>query len=89
MRVDQHTEVEYDVNNPRIAVYKNTWTIHQNAVYECNLKVAQKKGLEFYQTRSNEIILYNTLLAICIEKVGYMKSGEELYNKVYQSPRLP
>ena len=45
--------------------------------------------MQFYQTRSNAIVLYNTSLAICIEKVVYMKSGEELYNKVYQSPRLP
>ena len=39
--------------------------------------------------RSNAIILYNTFPAICIEKVLYMKSGEELYDKVCQSPRLP
>ena len=53
------------------------------------MKVAQKKGLQYYQTRSNAIILYDTLPAICIKKVVYMKSGEELSNKVYQSPRLP
>ena len=63
--------------------------IHRITVHWCNLKVAQKKGLQFYQTRSNAIVLYNPLLAICIENVVYMKSGEELYNKVYQSPRLP
>ena len=42
--------------------------IHQNTVYWCNLKLAQRKGLQFYQTRSNAIVLFNTLLAICIEK---------------------
>ena len=52
------------------------------ARYWCNTKVAQKKGLQFYQTRSNAVVLYNTLHAMCIEKVVYMKSGEELYNKV-------
>ena len=33
MFVDQHKEVEYDLANARIAVYKNYWTIHQNIVY--------------------------------------------------------
>ena len=61
-------------------MYKIHWKIHPKTVYCCNLKVAQGKGLQFYQTRSN---------AIRIEKVVYMKSGEELYNKVLQSPRLP
>ena len=81
----QEREVEYDLNNPRIAVCKNTWKLYQNT----GILVVQKKGLQFYQTRSNGIVLYNTLPAICIEKVVYMKSGEELYNKAYQSPRLP
>ena len=88
MFVDQDKEVEYDLTNPRIAVYKNTWKLDQITAYQCNLKVAQKKGLQFYQTRSDAIVLYNTSPAICIEKVVYMKSGEELRNKVYQSPRL-
>ena len=89
MCVDQDKEVEYDLNNTKIAVYKNTWKIHQNTVNWCNLKVAQKEGLQFYQTRSDAIVLYNTLPAICIEKVVHMKSEEELRNKAYQSPRLP
>ena len=89
MFIDQHTEVEYDLTNPRIPVYKKHWISHQNTVYWCNLKVAQKKGLQFYQIRSNAIILHNTLLAMCIEKVENMKSGEELHNKVCQAPRLP
>ena len=55
----------------------------------CNLKLPQTKGLRFYQTRSHAIALFNTLLAICIEKVVYMKTGEDLYCKVHQSPRLP
>ena len=89
MFVDQHKEVEYDLTNPRIAVYKNHWKRHQNPVFWCLLMVAQKKGLQFFLSRSNAIILYNTSLAICIEKVENMKSGKELYNKVYESPRLP
>ena len=88
MFVDQHKEVEYDLTTPRIAVYNKHWKIHQSTMYWCNLTVPQKNRLQFYQTRSNAIVFHNTLPAICIEKVVNMKSGEELYNKVYQSPRL-
>ena len=34
-------------------------------------------------------MLYNTLPAVCIEKVVNMKSGEELYSKMYKSLGLP
>ena len=62
-------ERDYDVTQPRIGVYKHNWKIHQNTVW-CNLRVAQSKGLQFYQTRSNAIIHYNTLLAVCNRKGG-------------------
>ena len=88
MFVDQHKEVEYDLTNPRIAVYKNHWKILQNTVYWCKWKVALKKEMQFYQTRTIVIILYTTLPAICIENVIYMKSREALRNKVFQFPRL-
>ena len=48
--------------------------------------VAQSKELQFYQTRFTAIILYNTIPALCIEKRKNMKSGEELYSKMHQSP---
>ena len=54
----------------------------------CNLRVAQSKGLQFYQTRSNAISLYNTLAAVYIEKVVNMMSREELYSKMSQSLEL-
>ena len=73
---------------PRIAVHKK-WKVHQNTVYWCDLRITQSKGLQFYQTRSNAIILHNTLPAVCIEKVVNMKSGEEFFSKLYQSPELP
>ena len=89
MFVDQHKEVEYDLTKPRIAVYKHNWKVHQNTVYWCNLRVAQSKGLQLYRTRSNAIILFNTLPALCIEKVVNMKSGGEVYSKMHQSPEFP
>ena len=47
------------------------------------------KGLTFYQTRSNAIILQGTLPAYCIPKVVRLKTGEVLYEKGYISPRPP
>ena len=63
--------------------------IHQNTVCWYNLKVVLNKGLQFYQPRSNAIILYNTLPERCVEKVVCIKSREEVCNKAYQSPRSP
>ena len=65
------------------------WKKHQNTVYWVDIKLAQKKGLKFYQTRSNAIILYNTLPASCIPKVVRMETGEAIYEKVFESPRPP
>ena len=62
-------EVQYDLDKPRLAVYKISWKAQQNTVYWCNLKLAHKKGLQFYQTRSHAITLFKTLPAMCIEKV--------------------
>ena len=74
-----HSQSDYDVTKPRIAVYKQNWKIHQNTVYWSNSRVAQKKGLTSYQTRSDAIILHNTLPALCIEKVKVMNSGKEFF----------
>ena len=49
--------------------------------------LAQRRGLQFCQTRSHAITLSSTLPLICIEKVACMKNGEELHCKVYRSPR--
>ena len=68
--------------------YKNTWKRFQNTVFWCNLELAQERGLQFYQTRSHAVVLYNTLLAACIEKAVCMKTTEELYQKVRLTPRV-
>ena len=47
-----------DPEAPRLAWYKqNVWKKHQDTVYWVDIKLAQKKGFKFYQTRSNAIIL--------------------------------
>ena len=48
-----------------------------------------EKRLKFYQTRSNAIILQETLPAYCILNVVRMNIGEVFYEKVYMSHRRP
>ena len=79
-----------DLNVPRHAQYlHNAWKRHQDAVYWVNINLAIEKGLKFYQTRSNAIILQETLPAYCIPKVVRIKTGEVLYEKVFMSLRPP
>ena len=77
-------EVQYDPDKPRIAVYRKDWRIHQNTVYWCDVKLAQRKGLQFYQTRCNAIALFNTLPAICIEKENF--SAKYINPQGYREP---
>ena len=79
-----------DVNVPRRAQYlHNAWKRHQDAVYWVDIDLAIRKGLTFYQIRSNAIILQGTLPTYCIPKVVRLTTGEVLYEKVYMSVRPP
>ena len=79
-----------DLGAPRLAQYMHkAWKKHQNTVYWVDINLAQKKGLKFYQTRSNAIILCETLPAYCIPKVVRMETGEVIFEKIYASPRPP
>ena len=79
-----------DLNKPRHAQYMHKeWKKHQNTVYWVDINLALRKGLKFYQTRSNAIILHETLPAYCIPKVVRMETGEVIFEKVYASPRPP
>ena len=79
-----------DLGAPRLAQYMHkAWKKHHNTVYWGDITLAQKKGLKFYQTRSNAVILHETLPAYCIPKVVRMETGEVIYEKVHASPRPP
>ena len=80
---------ELDLTIPRLASYKQKWKRHQDSVYWVDIQLAQRKGLKFYQTRCNAIILYDTLPACCISKVVVMKCEEIIDQKVFASPRPP
>ena len=90
-RDKEHKDPEkIDLNVPRRAQHlHNAWKRHQDAVFWVDINLAIEKGLKLYQTRSNAIILQETLPAYCIPKVVRVKTGEVLYEKVYMSPRLP
>ena len=87
---DQKDPEKIDLSVPRRAQYlHNAWKKHQDAVYWVDIGLAIRKGLTFYHTRSNSIILPETLPAYCIPKVVRLKTGEVLYEKAYMSPRPP
>ena len=79
-----------DLSVPRRAQYLHSaWKRHQDAVFWVDIDLAIEKGLTFYQTRSNAIILQETLPVYCIPKIVRLKTGEVLYEKVSMSPRPP
>ena len=79
-----------DLSVSRHAQYMHkAWKRHQNTVHWVDINLAIGKELKFYQTRSNAILLQETLPAYCIPKVVKMETGEVIYEKVYASPRLP
>ena len=79
-----------DLEAPRFAQYMHkSWKKHQNTVFWFDINHALKKGFKFHQTRSNAIILHETLPAFCIPKVVRMETEEVINEKVYASPRPP
>ena len=68
--------------DPMDKEHKDPDTIDLEAPYS-------KERVKLYQTRSNAIILFNTLPAYCIPKAIQMETGEIIYEKVYESPRPP
>ena len=77
---------ELDLTKPRLASYKQKCKRHQDTVYWFDKQLAQRKE---YQTRSNALILYNTLPAYCVPMATKMETGEIIYEKVFESPRPP
>ena len=79
-----------DLNEPRHAQYMHKASKkHLNTENWVDINLSLKKGLKFFQTRSNAIILQETLPVCCIPKVVMMESGELIFEKVYASPSLP
>ena len=56
----------------------SAWKKHQDAVFWVDIDLPIRKGLTFYQTRSNAIIIQGTLPAYCIPKVVRLKDWRSL-----------
>ena len=71
LRNEGHKDLEnIDLNVPRRAQYLHSaMKKHQDAVYWVDIDLAIRKGLTFYQTRSNAIILQGTFPAYYVPKV--------------------
>ena len=79
-----------DLNVPRHAqCLHNAWKRHQDRQNWVDINLAIEKGLTFYQTRSNAIILQGILPAYCTPKVVRLKTWEVLYENFFMSPRPP
>ena len=79
-----------DFNEPRRAQYLHSAWTHQDAVFWVDIILAIREGLTFYQTRSNAIILQETLPASCIPKSSEIEDWRSLFfEKSYMSPRPP
>ena len=67
---DHEDLAHIDFSVPRRAQYLHSaWKRHQDAVFWVDIDLSIRKGLTFYQTRSNALILQGTLPAYCIPKV--------------------
>ena len=62
---DSQEDESYDVTKPRNVQYKIKWKMYQDAVHWINLKRAQ----DSWQTRSNAMILHDSVSADCLDKV--------------------
>ena len=84
MHKNHQDPIELGLTKPRLASYKQKkWKRHQDTVYWVDFQFAQRKGLKFYQTRCNAVILYNTHPVYCILKVDVMESEEIVYQKKF------
>ena len=85
---DDLGETLCDLSKARIAPYKNILKNFQDALFWCNLKLAQQRGLQFYQTKSNAVLLVDTLPAEFIVKAICMKTKDQIYQRESARPRV-
>ena len=69
MHKNHQDPIELDLTKPRLASHKHKkWKRHPNTVYRVDNQLAQRKGLKFYQRRSNAVIHYDALPTYCMSK---------------------
>ena len=68
-----------DFSVPRRAQYLHSaWKKHQDAKFWVGVDLAIRKGLTFYQTRSNAVVFQGTLPACCIPKSYQIENWRSL-----------
>ena len=78
-----------DLSKPRKIHNHSKWINTQDAVYWVNLARAQNKGLRFWQTRSNAVIVHNSVPADCIYKVISQNGDRILFGRLSTSRPAP
>ena len=79
-----------DLDAPRLAQYMHkAWKETSKYCVLGRHQPCSEERIEVLSTRSNAIILDETLPASCIPKAVGMGTGEIIYTKVYESPRPP
>ena len=90
MEKEHKDPYKLDLTAPRLAWHKQkTWKRHQDTVYWVDIQLAQRKGLKFYHTRSNTIILCDTLPASLYPEGYHDEIWRCHIREVYASPRPP
>ena len=75
-----------DFSKPREVHYHSKWKTIQDAVCWVNLARAQDKGLRFWQTRSNDVIVFNSVPVDCIYEVISQQGERTLFERL-STPR--
>ena len=75
-----------DLSKPRKVHHYSKWKTRQDAVCWINLARAQDKGLQFWQTRSNAVIVHNSVPTDCIFKVISQRGERTLFQRL-STPR--
>ena len=79
MKTEHGDPNDIDQEASRLALCKQKVEIHQDTVHWVDIKLAQQKGFKFYQTRSNAVILNDTLPSYCFQKAIMMETGEFIF----------
>ena len=71
---DSQEDEPLDVRKPRKVLYRTKWKVFQDALCWINLRNAQDKGSELWQTRFNAIIYEDSVPVDCVERVVHTQN---------------
>ena len=81
----RHFAICHKQESRLIKILGNIFNIQYIGANYCPLK---KEDCNFHQTRSNAVVLYDTLPAEFIEEAVCMKTGEQIYQRGSERPRV-